>query len=59
MNGSQQVEVGKGKWPKKKAISLSTLLLVVTITVALSLFFQNNPDKIKGFVTVFLFSLLI
>ena len=49
MNGSQQVEVGKGKWPKKKAISLSILLLVVAITVALFLFLQNNPDKIKEF----------
>ncbi len=49
MNGSQQVEVGKGKWPKKKAISLSILLLVIAITVALFLFFQNNPDKIKEF----------
>jgi uncharacterized membrane protein YdjX (TVP38/TMEM64 family) len=37
------------KWLKKRAMFLLTLLLVIATTVALFIFFLNNPEKIKEF----------
>jgi uncharacterized membrane protein YdjX (TVP38/TMEM64 family) len=49
MNSPQQVKVGEEKRLKKRVISFLTLFLVIAITIALFLLFQNNPDKIKEF----------
>ena len=49
MNSPQQVKVGEEKRLKKRVISFLMLFLVVAITIALFLLFQNNPDKIKEF----------
>jgi len=49
MNSPQQVKVVEEKRLKKRVISFLTLFLVIAITIALFLLFQNNPDKIKEF----------
>ncbi len=46
---SEQAKVEKWQGLKKRAVPILTLLLVIAIMVALILFFQRDPEKIKEF----------
>ncbi len=63
ISNSKQAEVKNREWLKKRVIPLFILLLAIAITVALFVFAQRYPEKVKelenlGYVGVFLVSLI-